>query len=260
MSPSVNEDARFPLSAMQDNVLLAGSEPPPPSLEHSAASKGEKTEADSSLALPPRAGAAVPAESRSPLTRLPENASSIGGGRPPSAELFFKGGGLDTELCEGSTTDTSSRSASPPAGPCLADLEEDASKLEELDPPFAEGPGQPEEAQTEAEVIEMSVDEDAESAIHALLALQREPSPPVASARASPELSHRRPPSPSMLSRQSAIGKAGCEASRFFCKFPRCGKAYASTDAVRKHCRQRHLDWLRRLGHGCPALYCTWED
>ena len=28
---------------------------------------------------------------------------------------------------------------------------------------------------------------------------------------------------------------------------------------VRKHCRQRHLEWLRRLGHGCPALYCRWE-
>lgn len=47
--------------------------------------------------------------------------------------------------------------------------------------------------------------------------------------------------------------------SKFFCKFPNCGKGYASTDAVRKHCRQRHLEWLRRLGHGCPALYCSWE-
>ena len=47
---------------------------------------------------------------------------------------------------------------------------------------------------------------------------------------------------------------------RFFCKHPQCGKGYASTDAVRKHCRQRHLEWLRRLGQGCPTLYCEWVD
>ena len=45
---------------------------------------------------------------------------------------------------------------------------------------------------------------------------------------------------------------------RFFCKHPGCGKGYASTDAVRKHCRQRHLEWLRALGHGAPSLYCSW--
>uniref|UniRef100_A0A7S2G9M3 C2H2-type domain-containing protein n=1 Tax=Haptolina brevifila TaxID=156173 RepID=A0A7S2G9M3_9EUKA len=48
--------------------------------------------------------------------------------------------------------------------------------------------------------------------------------------------------------------------SRYFCRYPGCGKGYASTDAVRKHCRQRHLEWLRRLGHGCPQLYCRWGD
>lgn len=46
---------------------------------------------------------------------------------------------------------------------------------------------------------------------------------------------------------------------RFFCKHPGCGKGYASTDAVRKHCRQRHLEWLRRLGHGTPHLYMRTE-
>jgi len=45
---------------------------------------------------------------------------------------------------------------------------------------------------------------------------------------------------------------------RFFCRHPGCGKGYASTDAVRKHCRQRHLEWLRALGHGAPSLYCSW--
>ena len=42
----------------------------------------------------------------------------------------------------------------------------------------------------------------------------------------------------------------------YVCRFDGCGKSYASTDAVRKHCRQRHLEWLRALGHGTPELYC----
>ena len=45
-------------------------------------------------------------------------------------------------------------------------------------------------------------------------------------------------------------------ACTYICKFPGCAKGYASTDAVRKHCRQRHLEWLRALGHGSPELYC----
>ena len=36
----------------------------------------------------------------------------------------------------------------------------------------------------------------------------------------------------------------------FSCKFPGCGREYASRDAVRKHCRLRHLDWLRSLDKG----------
>ena len=37
----------------------------------------------------------------------------------------------------------------------------------------------------------------------------------------------------------------------------RCGREYASTDAVRKHARQNHPDWLKEQGQGCPSLYCT---
>ena len=61
--------------------------------------------------------------------------------------------------------------------------------------------------------------------------------------------------------------RATASTARFYCKFPRCGKAYSSTDAVRKHCRQRHTQWLRsrdqRLG---TRAYCmpigehTWTD
>jgi len=53
---------------------------------------------------------------------------------------------------------------------------------------------------------------------------------------------------------------------RFQCKYPACMKMYSSTDAVRKHCRKRHLEWLRKLdlmaAHDRylpkPALYCRW--
>jgi len=251
----MDEDGRDPLSPMQDNVL-AGREPPPAiSVELPAAFKGENIEADSSLA-PSRAGSAVPTEeSRSPLTRLPENSSSgNGGGRPPSAELFYKGEALDAELEEETTTEGGSRSESPPcAPPCLEEME--AEPLEDAEAPEAE-------EVTDAAALEVSEDKDAENAIFALLALQREPSPQADfdSRGSSPEPQRRRPLSPNLV-KQSAIQKgSAAEASRYFCKFPRCGKAYASTDAVRKHCRQRHLDWLRRLGHGCPALYCRWED
>eukprot|EP00320_Phaeocystis_rex_P014613 CAMPEP_0119059344 /NCGR_PEP_ID=MMETSP1178-20130426/3518_1 /TAXON_ID=33656 /ORGANISM="unid sp, Strain CCMP2000" /LENGTH=187 /DNA_ID=CAMNT_0007040375 /DNA_START=86 /DNA_END=649 /DNA_ORIENTATION=+ len=34
---------------------------------------------------------------------------------------------------------------------------------------------------------------------------------------------------------------------RFVCKYPGCAREYASRDAVRKHCRIRHLTWLRGL-------------
>jgi hypothetical protein len=101
---------------------------------------------------------------------------------------------------------------------------------------------------------------EAHSAIQALLSLQREPSPTVLSdllpAGCDFAFSSARAHSPAL---QGGIAKSD-SSIRFYCRFPLCGKGYASTDAVRKHCRQRHLEWLRRLGHGCPALYCRWDD
>ena len=37
----------------------------------------------------------------------------------------------------------------------------------------------------------------------------------------------------------------------------KCAREYASTDAVRKHARQNHPEWLKEQGQGCPSLYCT---
>ena len=49
-------------------------------------------------------------------------------------------------------------------------------------------------------------------------------------------------------------------ASHFFCKHPGCHKAYGCPDAVRKHCRKKHYEWLRRLDNAGPAGYCRWEQ
>lgn len=137
-------------------------------------------------------------------------------------------------------------------------------------------------------------DDGAQSAIHALLALQRDDASPRAmplgmggqasslplSLVSSYDETCPPSPTPSAFSMDSpSFGPTGAasapasasamasrgvapssQAARFYCRFPKCGKGYASTDAVRKHCRQRHLEWLRRLGHGCPALYCRWEE
>jgi len=108
-----------------------------------------------------------------------------------------------------------------------------------------------------------NVDAEAEahSAIQALLSLQREPSPGIRMdfSRAGSDSAYTAARAPSHGLLHGGITKSD-PSIRFYCRFPRCGKGYASTDAVRKHCRQRHLEWLRRLGHGCPALYCRWDE
>jgi len=257
------EEARLPLSPMQDNIMPANDQPPPPLLELPAAIKGENLDAEAS-GIVSRAGSAVPTEeSCSPFAYFTDVKSSGGGGRSPSSVLFSKRGEADLEadLGDGSTPEmtpeASLRSDSPQCASSVDELETDDQLVEDS----STGTSTDVVSTTlQVTATTLQVDKDAESAIHALLALQREPSPTNGRSRgSSPEPFRRRPSSPS-LGRQGAIHKGGSEASRFFCKFPRCGKAYASTDAVRKHCRQRHLDWLRRQGHGCPALYCRWED
>ena len=189
-------------------------------------------------------------EPRLPLSPVKDNFSTSSAAPPPSSDrlaLFAGEGGGSEERDEEELEDA------PVGGHPVSDVSDTTSDAasDEAEADHAEGP------------FKVVADKDAESAIMALLALQREPSPTADPSREpSPEGERRRrPASPGglSLSRQGSICKPET-ASRFFCKFPKCGKAYASTDAVRKHCRQRHLDWLRRLGHGCPALYCRWED
>ena len=74
-------------------------------------------------------------------------------------------------------------------------------------------------------------------------------------------------PAPRRAKRASSSATAGPlkrrgvadRASQFTCKHPGCGKLYGCPDAVRKHCRKAHYDWLRSLGPVGPAGYCSWE-
>ena len=50
-------------------------------------------------------------------------------------------------------------------------------------------------------------------------------------------------------------------ATQFYCKGPSCDKVYSTTDAVRRHCKKEHAEWLRsltavRVG---PVGYCSCE-
>ena len=74
------------------------------------------------------------------------------------------------------------------------------------------------------------------------------PAPPALHPRAisPPHLALRpSPPPPAHVLVSAGAPPPGT--SRFRCKFPGCSKLYASTDAVRKHCRKRHLEWLRQI-------------
>lgn len=138
----------------------------------------------------------------------------------------------------------------------------------------------PSEADMQALLCQPVADEEHEDAVMALLALNRVPSTePAAVVTALPvrptppsalQLLGAAPGSKRRITREPLEGEIarfspvpkpdGSGEAKFFCKYPHCGKGYASTDAVRKHCRQRHLEWLRGLGHGCPALYCHWGE
>ena len=70
-----------------------------------------------------------------------------------------------------------------------------------------------------------------------------------------------RPPPKSSLGGGGVVKRRGIAdlATQFVCRHPVCGKAYGCPDAVRKHCRKEHSDWLRdRPNHG-PEGYCSWE-
>lgn len=50
-----------------------------------------------------------------------------------------------------------------------------------------------------------------------------------------------------------AKGDATEPPASFLCNFPGCDRRYACKDAVRKHCRKHHPEWLRGLGKASVA-------
>jgi len=230
MSPAMVHDQRSPLlPVVHNNILLADETLPPLSLPEPL--KGEKASpAEGSLAL------AYAAEATRQAGSPPPGGDDRG---PPRADAEGDPErGVDIFCTEEILQDRD-------ASDCpKADVEPRVLPISRSTS-WATTPGELE--------VKANDEDDAESAIQALLALQRDPSPTV---RDNSPSSRAGSPGPHL---QSAIQKSD-STIRFYCRFPRCGKGYASTDAVRKHCRQRHLEWLRRLGHGCPALYCRWEE
>ena len=92
-----------------------------------------------------------------------------------------------------------------------------------------------------------------EDMVNALLALSQ--------GRQAPTPAPRRAKRPSSSTAAGPLKRRGVadRASQFTCKHPGCGKLYGCPDAVRKHCRKAHYDWLRSLGPVGPAGYCHWE-
>jgi len=58
-------------------------------------------------------------------------------------------------------------------------------------------------------------------------------------------------------SRASSVGEL-VPGRMYVCK--QCQREYASTDAVRKHARMVHPEWIKAQGQGCPSLYCMAVD
>lgn len=76
------------------------------------------------------------------------------------------------------------------------------------------------------------------------------------------EAPRARPASPrAPASANSQLKRRGVadRASLFFCKFQGCNKSYGCPDAVRKHCRKQHSEWLRSLGNAGPSSYSYWD-
>ena len=267
MSPDGSDRDRNPLEPVHDNILLVAGEPPP--LELPDPLKGPQAIEDEPEELMREA------ELEDEETNADSLASSLATCSSSSAGTLLAAS--DEALAQ-----------MPRSQPLAMPMKRDSTDMQTERPDFGLSSSAPAFAVSHQLTVKMSEDEGAASAIQALLALQRDDSPSRAPVRSwstlsdvemslgrvlsdsrtacldacpsSPALSAQsmdeRPIWPATLV-SSKQGKDGT--ARFYCRFPKCGKGYASTDAVRKHCRQRHLEWLRRLGHGCPALYCRWS-
>ena len=102
-----------------------------------------------------------------------------------------------------------------------------------------------------------------EAAVYSLLdlrhpvRLQPRPAPRAAPApRPPPKITPKRSQGGSGVVKRRGIGDL---ATQFTCRHPGCGKAYGCPDAVRKHCRKVHADWLRERTSLGPQGYCSWE-
>ncbi|EOD06766.1 hypothetical protein EMIHUDRAFT_453396 [Emiliania huxleyi CCMP1516] len=123
----------------------------------------------------------------------------------------------------------------------------DAAELAKLPPPEVDS--------VESSPVESCDEEYERSAVAALIVLsslaeQHATAQGVVPCRRTPstewESAGSQSDSPRVVRRK--LGDGGfAPGARFQCRYPGCGKFYASTDAVRKHCRKRHNEWLGQL-------------
>ena len=179
-----------------------------------------------------------------------------------------------------------------PASPgrCEATLELTRTEAEGLLMLLADGPQAKDEAEgllmlladgqrTAAQAPASTSHTAAEAAVFSLLDLRQGTAPPPQTALALPgslvlqpparprsrpaprAVPAPRPPSKSGLGGGGVVKRRGIAdlATQFVCRHPGCGKAYGCPDAVRKHCRKEHSDWLRQRPNLGPEGYCSWE-
>ena len=154
-------------------------------------------------------------------------------------------GGFEEALAQ--TTERSVTAA--PAAPCFLSLLADASLLEEAFHPNKKLKPSPLDTEGVGVIgIEGTIPPSLGTSVRPRCPSR--PIPRTTSAEAANDSGH--------TSGSSRATSPAVPGRSYLCK--QCGREYASTDAVRKHARQNHTEWLREMGQGSPLLYCTPVD
>ena len=116
----------------------------------------------------------------------------------------------------------------------------------------------PRPASPREEVQRLAVQEQRQLEAREELALQavrahvtaRKPPPPPGPPPPPPQSSSSVIQCCTVTRRDNHVQFPGVQVHAYTCKFPGCGREFSARDAVRKHCRNRHLEWLRSIDRG----------
>ena len=109
-----------------------------------------------------------------------------------------------------------------------------------------------EEVQRLAEQEQRQLEAREELALQAVRAhvTARKPPPPPGPPPPPPQSSSSVIQCCTVTRRDNHVQFPGVQVHVYTCKFPGCGREFSARDAVRKHCRNRHLEWLRSIDRG----------